>query len=87
MKTFIEYCAFKSRELPLVSEKAVRSGVAHWAYPDGYMRSHYSSLYFTPAAADAVQKMGPKADEEEVDHGQMTYKHHERVLRHEKRKL
>jgi hypothetical protein len=82
MKTFIEYC--KSKELP-ITEKAVRSGIAHWAYPDGYMRSHYSSLYFTPAAADAVQKMGASAtDEDEVDHGQKTYHHHERMLRHEK---
>ena len=83
MKTFVEYC---SKRDELMSEKAVRSGTAHWAYPDGYMRSHYSSLYFTPTAADAVQKMGPKVDEDEVDHGQVKYKHHERMLRHEKSK-
>lgn len=85
MKTFIEFCKDNKKELPVINEKAVRSGIAHWAYPDGYMRSHYSSLYFTPAAADAIQKMGPKADEEEVDHGQKTYQHHERMLKHEKK--
>jgi len=74
----------KTGKTKLLSEKAVRSGTAHWAYPDGYMRSHYSSLYFTPTAADAVQKMGPKTDEEEVDHGQKTYAHHERMIKHER---
>ena len=78
MKTFIEYCSGRDRQL---SEKTVRSGVAHWAYPDGYVRSHYSSLYFTPAAADALQKMGPKSDEDEVDHGHVEYKHHKRMLK------
>jgi hypothetical protein len=83
MKTFIEYC--KSKELPITEKAAVRSGIAHWAYPDGYMRSHYPSLYFTPTAADAVQKMGPSAtDENKVDHGQKTYQNYEIMLRHEK---
>jgi hypothetical protein len=81
MKKFNEFLAEKGY---LVSEKAARSGIMHWAYPDGYMRSHYSAGYFMPVAADALQKMGPKVDDHEVDHGEMVYKHHERIKRQEK---
>ena len=31
MKTFSEW----------LNENTKRSGIAHWAYPDGYIRSHY----------------------------------------------
>jgi hypothetical protein len=48
MKSFIQWM-----------EATKRAGIAHWAYPDGYIRSHYSDLYFTPSAADAIQKMAP----------------------------
>jgi hypothetical protein len=85
LKTFIEFCTDNKKELPVISEKTTRSGISHWAYPDGYIRSHYSAGYFTPIAADALQKLGPKADEKEVDHGQMTYQHHERIKRQEKK--
>jgi hypothetical protein len=40
-----------------------------WAYPDGYVRSHYPGGYFMPRAADALQKMGAKVDDNKVDHG------------------
>jgi hypothetical protein len=70
-------------ELPVLSEKTTRGGIAHWAYPDGYIRSHYSGGYFTPISADSLQKLGPKSDEDEVDHGHMTYKHHERIKKQE----
>lgn len=49
----------------------------HWAYPDSYIRSHYPASYFTPVAADAIQKMGPKLDDDEVDHGEMKWKNHD----------
>jgi hypothetical protein len=49
----------------------------HWAYPDGYIRSHYNSSYFIPRSADAIQKMGPKVNDDKVDHGQITYKNHD----------
>lgn len=60
MKTFIEFCGATKKELPLykTDEATRRAGIAHWAYPDSYVRSHYPDLYFTPTAADAVQKMG-----------------------------
>lgn len=83
MKTFIEFCGETKKELPVyevVNEGATRrAGIAHWAYPDGYIRSHYSAGYFMPTAADALQKMGPKSTESKVDHGKMTYTHHERM--------
>ena len=69
MKTFIEYCSKNKKELPIFSEKTTRSGIMNWAYPDGYIRSHYPSAYFTPIAADAIQKMGDKIDDDKVDHG------------------
>lgn len=47
-------------QLPAVSESATRrAGIAHWAYPDGYCRSHYPDLYFMSGAADAILKMAP----------------------------
>ena len=60
-------------------EKTTRSGIMNWAYPDGYIRSHYSAGYFTPIAADALQKMGSKSDENKVDRGKVTYKNHEKT--------
>jgi hypothetical protein len=47
MKTFSEW----------LNENTKRSGIAHWAYPDGYIRSHYPDGHFMPSAADALQKM------------------------------
>ena len=49
MKTFTEW----------LNESAKRAGIAWWAFPDGYIRSHYPDLWFTPSAADAIQKMAP----------------------------
>lgn len=72
MKTFIEFCGETKKELPVyekISEGATRrAGIAHWAYPDGYVRSHYTAGYFMPSAADAVQKMGKKVNDSAVDH-------------------
>lgn len=89
MKTFIEFCGETKKELPVyqtIDEGATRrAGIAHWAYPDGYIRSHYSAGYFMPTAADALQKQGPKAKENAVDHGHVTYQHHEKMLGHERR--
>ena len=46
-------------ELPAVSESSTRrAGIAHWAYPDAYIRQQYPDLYFMPTAADARWKMG-----------------------------
>lgn len=62
MKTFIQWAGEKQRELPVYQQgesSTTRAGIAHWAYPDGYIRSHYPDLYFTPIAADAIQKMAP----------------------------
>lgn len=71
MKTFIDYCAKTKKELPVYTQEESgahrRGGIAHWAYPDAYVRSQYPALYFTPIAADAIQKMGPKVDEKKVD--------------------
>lgn len=60
MKTFIDFCGETKKELPVysVDENTKRAGIAHWAYPDAYVRQQYPDLYFTPHAADAVQKMG-----------------------------
>ena len=63
----------------LLSEKTTRAGTMHWAYPDGYIRSHYPAGYFTPIAADAIQKMGPKLNDDEVDHGEMKWKNHDNI--------
>lgn len=71
MKTFIDYCATTKKELPVYAQDESgahrRGGIAHWAYPDAYVRSQYPALYFTPIAADALVKMGPKVDEKKVD--------------------
>lgn len=70
MKTFIDYCGETKKELPVYSVEetgSARRGIAHWAYPDAYQRGQYPALYFTPIAADALQKMGPKVDEKKVD--------------------
>ncbi len=58
MKTFLKWCEEKKFELPVIAEKTIRSGTAHWAYPDAYVRQQYPDQYFTPSAADAIQKMG-----------------------------
>jgi len=62
MKSFIQWAETAKKELPVYStdENTKRSGIAHWAYPDGYVRSQYPSNYFTPIAADAPQKLGDK---------------------------
>jgi hypothetical protein len=60
MNTFIEWAAENKLELPAMSESSIkRQGIAHWMYPDGYIRSHYPDLYFTPGAADSIYKMAP----------------------------
>lgn len=60
MKTFIDWAGENKKELPVFAqnEATKRAGIAYWAYPDGYIRSHYPDGYFTPSAADAVFKMG-----------------------------
>jgi len=68
MNTFKQWAESKKLELPLV-EKTARAGIMNWAYPDGYVRSHYPGGYFMPRAADALQKMGGKVDDNKVDHG------------------
>ena len=67
MKSFLQWAENSKLELPIM-EKTARSGIAHWAYPDGYIRSHYPAGYFMPIAADALQKMGDKVDDNKVDH-------------------
>lgn len=55
MKTFLQWADNRKIELPEVNLKAEntkRSGI-RGAYPDGYIRSQYPDLYFTPIAADA----------------------------------
>jgi hypothetical protein len=61
MKTFMSWAEENKKELPLfhpIGENTKRAGIAHWAYPDAYVRQQYPDLYFTPHAADAIQKMG-----------------------------
>jgi hypothetical protein len=83
MKKFIDYCSETKKELPVYDSKNEsslrRSGIMHWAYPDGYIRGHYPAGYFMPTAADALQKMGPKVDDNKVDHGKMAWKNHEKT--------
>lgn len=67
MKSFKQWAESNELELPLV-EKTARAGIASWAYPDGYVRAHYPANYFMPVAADALQKMGAKVDDNKVDH-------------------
>ena len=60
MKTFIDWVSENKLEVPAIAESATkRQGMAHWMYPDGYIRSHYPDLWFTPGAADAIFKMSP----------------------------
>jgi hypothetical protein len=73
---FIEYLSARDSNL---AESIRRTGIAHWAYPDAYIRSHYPANYFMPTAADALFKMGKKVDDNKVDHGQFKYTHHERM--------
>jgi hypothetical protein len=58
MKNFYKWAEELKLDLPILNEKTSRAGTAHWAYPDLYVRSHYPDGYFTPIAADAIQKMG-----------------------------
>jgi hypothetical protein len=60
MKTFVKWAEEGKKELPvyITDEATRRAGIAHWAYPDAYIRSHYPDSYFVPTAADAFQKMG-----------------------------
>jgi len=58
MKTFIAWAEENKLEIPAVSEDTKRAGIAHWAYPDAYVRQQYPDGYFMPHAADALQKMG-----------------------------
>lgn len=64
MKTFVQWAGETKKELPVYQqeENTKRSGIAHWAYPDAYVRGQYPSNYFTPIAADALVKLGKKAD-------------------------
>jgi hypothetical protein len=68
MKSFRQWAENLDLEVPLV-EKQLRAGIASWAYPDAYARQQYPAGYFTPIAADALQKMGAKADDSKVDRG------------------
>jgi hypothetical protein len=60
MKTFIQWAEVVKKELPLYmqDENTKRAGIAHWAYPDAYVRSQYPDGVFMPYAADAMFKMG-----------------------------
>jgi hypothetical protein len=59
MKTFIQWAKDNKYELPAVEEHAAkRGGIAHWAYPDAYVRQQYPDVYFNPIAADAAWKRG-----------------------------
>jgi hypothetical protein len=71
MKSFLNWAGDNKRELPLYKqdENTKRAGIAHWAYPDAYVRQQYPDLYFTPHAADAVQKMGNHKPNRKADSG------------------
>ena len=61
MKSFLKWAEESKKELPLfepLGEDTKRGGIAHWAYPDAYVRAQYPNLYFIPIAADAIQKLG-----------------------------
>jgi hypothetical protein len=62
VKTFLQWAEEEKKELPLFSanEDRIRGGIAHWAYPDAYVRSQYPDSYFLPHAADALYKLGKK---------------------------
>ena len=63
MKTFFQWAETNHRELPVYKTdeggSTPRAGIAFWAYPDGYVRSHYPDAYFMSRAADALWKMHP----------------------------
>ena len=61
------------KNYPLLSEKTARAGIAHWAYPQGYVRAHYPAANFMPKAADALQKMGDTADDSKIDVKKFNY--------------
>lgn len=63
----------------IINEKQLRGGIAHWAYPDGYVRGEYPSNYWMSIMADAIQKMGPKVDDSKVDTGKFVYKNFEKT--------
>ncbi len=60
MKTFLQWADESKKELPNleVIENTKRAGIAHWAYPDAYIRSQYPDQEFMTHAADAMFKMG-----------------------------
>lgn len=73
MNTFIDWAGKNKKELPMYKqdEDTKRAGIAHWAYPDAYVRSQYPDLYFMPTAADAVQKLGGKSSKSPGSSGNM----------------
>jgi hypothetical protein len=57
MKTFLQWAEDRgyaeiAAEAEKMQENTKRSGI-RGAYPEGYVRSQYPDLYFTPIAADA----------------------------------
>jgi hypothetical protein len=58
MGAFFDWAEKRELTLPPLSERTTRSGIAYWAYPDLYIRSHYPDGWFMPIAADARMKMG-----------------------------
>jgi hypothetical protein len=58
MRTFLQWAEEGKLDLPLLTEKTARSGIAYWMYPDLYVRSHYPDGWFMPRSADALFKMG-----------------------------
>jgi len=62
MKTFLQWAEERGHKLPevaAVAENTKRSGI-RGAYPEGYVRSQYPDLYFTPIAADAPVQLKNK---------------------------
>jgi hypothetical protein len=64
MKSFIQWASQQKLELPVYNQtesggSTARAGIAYWAYPDGYIRSHYPDAYFMSRASDALWKMSP----------------------------
>lgn len=61
MNTFIQWAGTTKKELPVYQhdENTKRAGIAKWAYPDAYAGRNYAypDGYFTPHAADALQKL------------------------------
>ncbi len=60
MKTFIQWAEEKKLDLPVLTEKTSRGGIAYWAYPSAYSGRGYArpDLGFMAGAADAGFKMG-----------------------------